>query len=203
MRLASLSEGVVLALDQLRANKFRTALTVLGIVVGVATVMAMSAMVTGIRSDVLSGIEAAGPQNFVVARFNWLEAREVDDHSPPWGDNPPIAVAEARRIAGLDKVHAAIIDFDLTADFDVGRGEPILDVQVSADDAGWAQFSIGAFVAGHDFTPADVRASRPVVVISKPLAHTLFGSLDPIGRQVRINGRPFRVVGVYEVAENI
>ncbi|MBI4545448.1 MAG: ABC transporter permease, partial [Gemmatimonadetes bacterium] len=193
----------VLALDQLRANKFRTALTVLGIVVGVATVMAMSAMVTGIRSDILSGIEAAGPKNFIVARFNWNEARQVDDHSPPWGDNPPIAVAEARAIARLEKVRTAIIDFDLAADFDAGKGEPVLDVQVSADDSGWPQFSIGAFVAGHDFTPAEVRASRPVVIISKPLAHTLFGSLDPIGRQVRINGRPFRVVGVYEVAENI
>src|SRR5690606_1851423 len=46
-------------------------------------------------------------------------------------------------------------------------------------------------------------ASRPVVVITKPLAEALFGSLDPIGRQVRLGGTTFQVIGIYELGENI
>ncbi|MGH7449206.1 MAG: ABC transporter permease, partial [Longimicrobiales bacterium] len=65
MRLESLAEGASLAIDQLRANKFRSGLTILGIVVGVATVMAMSAMIQGIKSSITDEMEAVGPKNFM------------------------------------------------------------------------------------------------------------------------------------------
>ncbi|MGH7445341.1 MAG: ABC transporter permease, partial [Longimicrobiales bacterium] len=71
MRLESLHEGAVLAIDQIRANKFRSVLTIIGVVVGVATVMAMSGMIAGIRNSVLGALEASGPNNFMVARFNF------------------------------------------------------------------------------------------------------------------------------------
>jgi len=203
VRLESFVEGAVLAVDQLRANKFRSALTILGIVVGVATVMVMSAMIAGIRASVIEGIEAAGPKNFVVARFNFNEVQLVSDGSrPPWAGNPPVTVEEARAIGRLDAVKAAIVSFDLVVGMEVGNTR-VDGVQVFADDAGWEGFRNGRMLSGHSFLPGDVSASRPVIVISKPLAETLFGMLDPIGRQIRLNGRPFRVIGVYELGENI
>lgn len=203
MRLESFTEGAALALDQLRANKVRSALTIIGIVVGVATVMVMSAMIAGIRQSVVSAIEAAGPKNFVVARFDFNQVQIVNDGSrPPWADNPAITVEEARAIERLDAVKSAIVDFDLTVNMTAGR-ERVENVQVSANSAGWEEFTIGELVAGRNFLPGDVAASRPVVVISKPLAEALFGSLDPVGRQVRLDGATFRVIGVYELGENI
>lgn len=203
MRLESFAEGALLAVDQLRANKFRSALTILGIVVGVATVMVMSAMIAGIRSSIIAGIEAAGPKNFIVARFDFNQVRLVSDGSrPPWADNPPITEEEARAIRRLDAVKAAIVNFDLSVNMEVGSTR-VDDVQVSANDAGWEGFRRGRMISGHGFLPGDVSASRPVVVISKPLAEALFGALDPIGRQIRLDGKPFRVIGVYELSENI
>jgi putative ABC transport system permease protein len=58
-------------------------------------------------------------------------------------------------------------------------------------------------VAGHNFIAADVNASRPVVVLTQPLAEKLFGQLDPIGRTVRIRGQPFRVIGVFNMSSNV
>ncbi len=203
MRLESITEGAALALDQLRANKARSALTILGIVVGVATVMVMSAMIAGIRQSVVSAIEAAGPKNFIVARYDYNQVQIVTDGSrPPWADNPAITVEEARAIERLDAVKSAIVDFDVTVNMTAGS-ERVENVQVSANSAGWEAFTIGTLVAGRNFLPGDVAASRPVVVISKPLAEALFGSLDPIGRQVRMGGATFRVIGVYELSENI
>ena len=63
-----LRENVGIALDALRANKLRSALTILGVVIGVATVMAMASIVQGIRDQIINTIEVAGPTTFYVMR---------------------------------------------------------------------------------------------------------------------------------------
>lgn len=201
MRLESLQEGATLALDQLRANKFRSALTILGIVVGVATVMAMSAVITGIRTSITSEMEAAGPNNFFVARFDWNSVR-ISGDGPPWGNNPPVKASEAPLLEQLPAVRRAIVGIDGAGEFEYGN-ERVANAQIWSRGAGWGDYTTGTFVAGHDFLPTDVAASRPVVILTLPLAEKLFGPLDPIGRTVRIRGQPFTVIGVFDMANNI
>lgn len=202
MRLENLWEGIRLAFDQLRANKFRTTLTVLGVVVGVATVMTMSALITGVRSGVLEGIEAVGPKNFMVARFDWNDVRLVSSGGPPWGDNPPVTVGELERLAELDHVSRVIAGLNFAGAVDAGRTH-LGNVQLEGRGVGWGAFTAGTFTAGSDFLPADVRASHPVAVLSAPLAETLFGRVDPVGRPIRIDGQTFHVTGVFEMEGNI
>ena len=201
MRIESLQEGATLAIDQLRANKFRSALTILGIVVGVATVMAMSAMVSGIKTSIMSAMESAGPKNFFVTRFDWNSVRVVSD-GPPWGNNPPIRPEEAERLEGTPGVRRIVLAVDGSGEVTFGK-ERLANVQLFGRGAGWRDYTNGTFTAGHDYLPSDVSASRPVVVISQPLAEKLFSQLDPIGRNVRINGKPFEVIGVFDMADNI
>lgn len=61
---SSISEGARIALDQLRTNKLRSALTILGVVIGVTVVMAMASIVQGVRSQIFDAIEVAGPSTF-------------------------------------------------------------------------------------------------------------------------------------------
>ena len=210
MRADMLREGTILALDQLRVNKTRSALTILGIVVGVATVMAMSAMVAGVRSSILDGIAAAGPKNFIVGRFNWNEVRFAHK-GPPWGTNPRIQPEEARRIGTLPAIKEAIPGVDANGMFQYGTAR-VEDVQIAGRGAGWHNFANASIPLGHDFLPSDVAASRPVAVITQNLADQLFGSLNPIGRQVRIrtfsggvqnNGDLFTIIGIVEMPSNI
>jgi len=196
----SIQEGVRLALDQLRLNKLRSGLTILGLVVGVAVVMLMSAVVNGIQSSVVEALESAGPRNFIVSRFDFNAAFSSD--GPAWEGRPSVTVEEAQLIGRLPGVEDAIVDFDFQSTLEVGQ-ERISGVQSSADGAGWDAFTMGQFVSGHNFTQSDVYAARPVVVLSLPLAERLFGTLDPVGRRVRVDGRVFEVIGVFEVAENI
>jgi putative ABC transport system permease protein len=201
MRLESLREGASLAIEQLRGNKFRSILTILGIVMGVASVMIMSALVAGIKEGISNEIEAAGPKNFYVARFDWNAARVVHD-GPPWGNNPPIALEEPALLETLPTVQSAILGLDGQGEF-VFENERVPNAQIWSRGAGWRDYQAGRFVAGHDFLPADVNAARPVVVLTKPLAEKLFGPLEPIGRTVRIGGQAFRVIGVFEMSSNI
>lgn len=201
MRIESLKEGVHLAIDQLRANKFRSALTIIGIVVGVASVMAMSAMVTGIRSGIMDEMEAAGPKNFFLSRYDWNEVR-ISNDGPPWGSNPPVTVQEVLALKRLPAIKDAIPGVDGSAVIQFGR-ERLSNVQVSSRGSGWTAYTNGTIVAGHDFLPSDVTSANPVAVISAKLAEDLFAPLDPVGRMIRMNGQAFRVVGVFEPAPNI
>lgn len=209
-RLEALVEAAALAVDQLRVNKFRSVLTILGIVVGVASVMAMSSMVAGIRKGVMSELEAAGPKNFFFARFDWNEVR-ISDDGPPWGDNPRVTVREVLSLNNLPSIKRAIPGIDGNGVVEFGK-ERITNVGFPGRGAGWDQYTKGTIVAGHNFLQHDVDAGNPVAVITTDLADKLFGQLDPVGRTVRLTATsvwdgpadvPFRVVGVFKQSPNI
>jgi putative ABC transport system permease protein len=195
-------EAVGIALEQLRANKFRSAMTILGIVIGVAVVMTMSAAIAGVRGEAMEGIEAAGPKNFIVARYDFV-AIQISDDGPDWEDNPRITPREAERLRALPAVRSAIVELIRSGSVQApGQGSPV-EVTIAGESEGWDEFTLGEFVAGHNFIRSDVTASRAVAVLTRGLADALFGSLDPLGRNVRIEGRPFTVIGVFQPRGNI
>ena len=208
--LGTLDEGFRIALAAIRANKIRASLTILGVAIGVAVVVTMAALITGIRSSILEAFESAGQENFVVTRFDMTSVRIVTDGSgrPPWWNKPKITPLEAARIARLPGVKDAIVDFDMTLSVSF-EGDRVTGIQASGNSAGWPQYSIGNFVAGRNFIPAEVEQVRAVIVISGALATELFGQLDPIGKRVRVSaGRAgasdlFTVVGVFDIGDNI
>jgi len=208
--LGTLGEGVRIALSAIRANVIRASLTILGVAIGVAVVVTMAALITGIRSSVLEAFESAGPENFIVTRFDMTNVRIVSDGSgrPPWWNKPKITPLEAERMARLPGVREAVVDFDMNLSISFG-GDRVRGVQASGNSAGWPQYTIGDFVAGRNFIPQEVNQGRAVMVISGPLATELFGQLDPIGKRVRVSaGRGgtnelFTVVGVFDVGESV
>ncbi|MEX0892602.1 MAG: ABC transporter permease [Gemmatimonadota bacterium] len=202
MRIESIYEGAALAVEQLRTNKFRSGLTILGIVVGVATVMAMSAMIAGIQTTVTDMMEKVGPKNFMVARFDYNDVQIVTSGRPPWADNPALTVAEIRAMGDLPAVKTALASLDLGREISYGS-QRLSSVSISATDVSWPDYTAGEIVAGHNMLPHDVRASAPVAVLSEPLAQELFGTLGAIGRTVRIGARPFEVIGVFRQVDNI
>lgn len=208
-KLNTLDEGVGIALDAIRTNKVRSVLTIVGVAIGVAVVVTIAALITGIRSEILEGFEAAGPDNFIVTPFDFSEVRFVNDGSgrPPWWDKPEITVEEWEMISRLPGVAEAVIDLDFPATMEYD-GRRVSSVQSSGDTEGWNQYTLGEFIAGRNFTQAEVRHSRAVVVISAALAEELFGELDPIGREVRTSAgtgssERFEVVGVFDLEGNI
>ena len=73
--LVTLDEGVRIAIAAIRANKVRASLTILGVAIGVAVVVTMAALITGIRSSVMEAFDAVGQENFIVTRFSSGESR--------------------------------------------------------------------------------------------------------------------------------
>jgi putative ABC transport system permease protein len=206
--LRTLQEGVKVALEALRTNKIRSALTILGVAVGVSVVVTLAALITGIRSEVMVAFESAGPTNFTVTRFDFTAVRLEEGSRPPWWNKPPLTPREAQRIAALPAVSEALymVDTGVGMSFE---GQRIPNLMMRGTSPGWSVYQIGDFTAGRDFTNVEVDHGRAVAVVSQALADDLFGQRDPIGRRVRVSvpwrnaQEDFTIIGVYKPAENI
>jgi len=108
--VTAIVEGLAIAWDAVRANKVRSSLTVLGVAVGVSVVVAIAALITGLRTSIMEAFESAGPNNFIVSRidFTAIQISDGGDNRPPWWNRPELEPEEARRIASLPTVREAL-----------------------------------------------------------------------------------------------
>ena len=208
-RFHTLEEGVGIAFDSIRTNKIRSGLTILGVSIGVGVIVVIAALVSGIRSSVMDGFESAGPDNFGVMRFDFSGVRiSIQSGRPPWWNRPRVEPEEAERLARLPLVKEALYNYSFETAMSVDA-RSVRGVQSSGYSSGWPAYQPGRFIAGRDFTPQEVRQSRPLVVISAPLAKEFFGERDPVGRRIRVSAgsrsvrEAFTVVGVFENEENV
>lgn len=208
-RIGTLLEGVRIAWDAILANRIRAGLTILGVGVGVSVVVIIAALVTGVRSSLSEAFEDSGPDNFIVFRFDPSAIQlRIGGIGAPWEGKPVIEPEEAERIAGLSTVEEAvyITTLGVNAEFD---GQEVEGIEARGMSPGWPSYTTGDFIAGRDFTDAEVRQSRAVIVISSNLAEILFGPRDPIGKRIRVASpnrgvrESFRVVGVFQPEENV
>ena len=202
MRLHSVSEGWLIAVEQLRANKLRSALTILGVVIGVATVMAMASIVQGIRDQIINTIEVAGPTTFYILRFWSTTPLNPDALPKEVRIRPVIKPAEAQAIARLPDVRYAGTWVQLFQKMEYAGVHTQLVTIFGADDH-YMEIQGGSLPEGRFFTTAELRSGTPVVVIERRFADKLFGRINPMGRFLRISGKAFQVIGIYLNPENI
>ncbi len=202
MRVHSVVEAWFIALDQLRANKLRSGLTILGVVIGVATVMAMASIVQGIRDQIMTSIEVAGPTTFYVMRFFSTTPLNPDALPKEVRVRPVLNAEEAAAIARLPDVRYGGIWVQLFQRIEFEGAHTQIVTVFGADDQ-YMEIQGGTLLNGRFFTASEVRTGDAVVVLEERFADKLFGRLQPLGRFVRLGGRPFRVIGVYQNPENI
>jgi putative ABC transport system permease protein len=201
MRLGEhLGENIRIALDTMRTSKMRSALTILGVVIGVATVMAMAAIVQGVRDQILHTLEIAGPTTFYVVKTS----TPTNPNQLPAAirDRPDVAPREATAVATLPRIQYAAI-WGQTMGRVEYRGIRTQQVAVFGADNGFPEVQGGDLLAGRWFTRAELAGGAGVAVLDQDVARRLFGREDPLDKVVRVGGWPARVIGVYEQPANI
>jgi putative ABC transport system permease protein len=184
-----IAEAWRVALDALRANRLRSVLTMLGVVIGVAAVVALVGIGTGTKQQIEQQVEGLG-SNLLIVVPGRLEA----------GAAP---TASTMTLDDLDAVARVVGDRSRVA-VTVSSGETVRagsrDTFVSVQ--GVTESTPSVFVRrldrGSYFSRSDVNTGRRVAVLGATVARQLFGERDPIGRQVTIGGVRFRVTGVFE-----
>jgi putative ABC transport system permease protein len=202
--LARIFEGAAMALDSLRANKVRAALTILGIAIGVTVVIAMASAITGINRSVAAELETLGPKTFFVMRYfqGGLNISDGSEETQPWRKMPEITVADAEVVRQLPAIRSVV--YRESANGPVSYGNTRLEsVNVIGFSPDWI-FSVGGtMTAGRNYTQMEEAAGAFVAVASEELVEELFPGLDPIGRRIKVYGQPFTVMGVYRHSQGM
>jgi len=185
--LPDLVEAAKMALHSMRVNIFRTALTLLGVVIGVAAVVAMLAIGDGSRQQVLERISAMGT-NLLVVRPGAARMRVA-------GDNATLVEEDARAIAALPAVTA--VSPERSTRVTVRYGNIDYATQIQGAWPGYAIARDWAMSEGSFISEDDVKGYAPVVVLGQTVARTLFpGGESPIGKYLLVRNVPFEITGV-------
>ena len=202
MTLPNIGEGVRMALDSLRANKLRSFLTILGVVIGVSTVMTMASIVQGIRGQIFNAINAAVPNTFYVLRFNLGTAVNPDNLPPEVRQRPVVSGPDAEAIQRAPGIRHAAVWSKFFSRIEAGDART-QTTQVFGGDEFFMDLQGGSLSEGRFFAASEVRSGAPVVVIDAEVARTLFGSRSAVGQFVRMGNRALQVVGVWQPPDNV
>jgi putative ABC transport system permease protein len=197
----NLLEGVAIALAAMRANKLRSALTILGVVIGVATVMTVASMVQGIRAQIFNAIEVAGPQVFYILRFFTQTPLDPDRLPYELRIRPILQARDASAVREVSQIAYAQLWLQIFARLE-RAGVRTQTMIMYAGDERFMEILGGTLLRGRLFTRAELTGEN-VIVLEEQAADRLFGQLDPIGQIVRANGQPLRVIGIYQKPANI
>ncbi|WP_024298283.1 MacB family efflux pump subunit [Methylomicrobium lacus] len=185
--LADIGEAVKTALRALRVNLFRTALTLLGIIIGVAAVVTMLAVGEGSQQDVLDQIRSMGT--------NLLSIRPGAPGLRGASDVITLTPDDADAIQELPNVEVALAERSSRQTVRFGN----IDYATSIQGVGAALSRVRDWpvAEGDFFTERDIRRYAPVVVLGQTVAQILFPEgLDPLGRYILIGNIPFEVIGI-------
>ena len=199
---AQVGENVRLALDALRVSKMRSGLTILGVVIGVATVMTMATIVRGIRDQILTTISLAGPTTFYVMKVFSTTPVNPDQLPAYIRIRPDLRAEEAQRIAQLPQIGYAGIWSQLQARVNYG-GSRTRDVVVYGADDHYQEVIGGELLEGRWFTKNELKSGAAVAVIQERHARQIFGRENPLEKTVQIGGRTVQVIGLYQDPANI
>ncbi len=196
-------ENVAVAIDTLRANKLRSGLTILGIVVGVTTVIAVASIIDGLNGEIKERVQKLGSNTLFITRIPPMQdpsrlsakiriRKYLEDEDAAF-------VAQASPAVSYATVFANRINFNEQAD-EIRYGSAHVErfflrgVQAEYINA----FPLFAVESGRFISSYDDEHARPVILIGHAIADSLFANLDPIGKEVRLNGRTYEVIGVFE-----
>jgi putative ABC transport system permease protein len=195
-------EIVVLALDTLRANKLRSALTVLGVVIGITAIVGMTSLIRGFDQSLRDSIRELGPDTIFLAKFSGVSLTSGRAFAELLR-RPNLTVDDATAIEKLAP-SAGLVDIWLGAGGPptqtrvVYGGERTKMLAVLGTTEEFARINFLEVQAGRFFTEGEVDRRRNVVVLGYTPYEALFGrvGLDPIGKQVRVGPVAYTVLGV-------
>lgn len=190
-RWGLLRESVHMALAALRANKLRTSLTLLGIVIGVGTVVAMAAVLSGMDRGMARSIAALGSGAIYLTKYE----AAIQINGTRREERPDLTLDDAEDIART--IPGVTVSPNTQSMAPVSWRENVTkSLTINGCGADELVVSDRRLQSGRFFTREEMIAARNVAVLGPDVADVLFGSIDPLGRQVRIGGISYQVIGI-------
>ena len=191
--LTELKEGLIIAFRAIRANKLRSVLTTLGIIIGIFAVTGMATAIDGLNSAFERSAKAFGTDVMYVQKWPWVSNDDFDmmrnrpdmkvEYAPVLERRASLLTAVAPVVARQAKV--ATLKHSMEDAFVTGTTDAYNNASGNKD------------IDGRFFSSEESNGGRPVCVIGATIAETLFPNADPLGQEVRVAGYPYTILGVY------
>jgi putative ABC transport system permease protein len=199
VRTGLLSEIIVMSLDTLRGSKMRSALTVLGVVIGITSIVGMTSLIRGFDQSLRDSISQLGPNTLMVQKWGALSFASGKSFLEV-ARRPNLTMEDARAIE-RDCPSVALVDVWLgamgTAQSRIYYGhEKTKQLAIIGATENWSAVNFAKLEYGRLFIPAEVEHRRTVVLLGNTAWQSLFPNTDPIGKIVRIGSTSFTVIGV-------
>jgi putative ABC transport system permease protein len=192
-------EVLAMSLGSIMANKLRSVLTLVGIVAGVASIIGVMTAISLVQATIEKEMSVLGAQTFQVQK--WPAGGFASDAERRRAmRRPPLTLANADAIRGsvssVDLVGSEIWDFGFVVQY---RGESTNpNVSIVGGTPEYPPNNTHYVGLGRNLSPMDGRVAARVVVIGHAIAKKLFPFVDPIGRDVLVDHRKYRVIGVFD-----
>ena len=200
LRSGLLTEIVVMSFDTLRANKLRSALTVLGVVIGITSLVGMTSLIRGFNDSLAESMRQTGSNTIYVQKFGLLSFASGKSFLDVL-KRPNLTIADARAIA-REAPSIALVDIWLGVMGGNSRSRVYYKRQRTKQLAilgateNFAAVNFAKLGMGRFFVNGEVDHRRQVVVLGDTAYQSLFPNVDPIGKRVRIGANEFTVIGV-------
>lgn len=200
LRAGLLAEILTMAVDTLRTNKMRSALTILGVVIGITSIVSMTALIRGFDESFKDLFRQIGPNTLFVQKFSFVsfsQGKEFRDLIR----RPNITPDDARAVERSPLIETVAIQVGggpgsrperMTYGSNATKRMPVI-----GSSANWGETNSIPLEAGRIFTQAEVDRRRYVVILGNAPANALFPATDPIGKLVRVGRVQYTVVGVF------
>src|SRR4051794_17379452 len=202
LRSGLLGEIVTMSVDTLRTNKMRSALTVLGVVIGITSIVGMTSLVRGFDNSLRESISQLGPDTIMIQKWGALSLIGSGKSFLDVARRPNLSREDAVAIE-RECPSVALVDVWLgiygnsQARIYYGH-EKTKAVAIIGATENWAAVNFAKLEMGRLFLPSEVDHRRQVVVLGQTSWESLFPNIDPIGKTVRIGGNEFTVIGVLD-----
>jgi len=180
----------------LRTSKLRSFLTLLGIILATTTLIAVMAMIHGMDVYIANTMTSMGSDGFRIVKIAFLGNFDPKKFLQMQKRNPELSPDEFQYL----KDHATLVqDFGMSAGRSVSvslGSQTLTEINLSGGTANWAALGDTEIASGRYFTEVEDRHRSTVAVIGSDVWSNLFGDADPLGKEIKIEGRPFTVIGV-------
>ena len=202
-QFALMRETAQMAFDTLRSNKMRSALTVLGVVIGVTSIVGMTSLIRGFDTSLRNSINSLGPNTIFIQKFGGISMSSGASFMELMR-RPNLTVADMQAI---DRLGTTVGMTDIWLGAGPGqppierffyRGERTRPAPVMGTTEQYVNINFAKMEAGRSFTQQEVQRARQVAVLGHGPYEALFEKrgIDPIGKAIRIGASEYTVVGV-------
>jgi len=180
-------------------NKLRTSLTILGVVVGIFSIIVIMTIITMLQNSIEGGLSMLNKNTFQIEKFDRSQARGPGGDRG-WRNRKDITIDEARRLKILltEAKYVGAEQWQMGKIIKYGNKETNPNISLSGQTVDGVRTNNWKVNEGRDLRESDIRNSTYVCILGQDVVEKIFPNMNPLGQTVRVDGKPLRVIGVFE-----